>query len=179
MTVKGQQYAVFPAVGGAHQATYAAGGGGGANRVSGAAVTTSDTGDTTATWTTEEPGTSVVLLGTTPTRLSTRVVARGSHHRPPRRRSGACGPRPATTTASSRSGPGGRLTVWPAADAAPASFMTPAVDRTAPRISRLRVLPLPDGSARVTWRTERARDLDRATSAASAPRCGSAGSTRA
>ena len=50
-------------------------------------------------------------------------------------------------------GPGGRPTVWPAANAAPASFMTPAVDGTAPRISRLRVLPLPDGSARVTWRT--------------------------
>ena len=31
--------------------------------------------------------------------------------------------------------------------------MTPPADEVAPRISRLRVLPLPDGSARVTWRT--------------------------
>ncbi|MBD3926872.1 DUF4082 domain-containing protein, partial [Nocardioides cavernae] len=155
MTVKGQQYAVFPAIGGAHQATYAGGGGGGgggANRVSGAAVTTSDTGDTTATWTTEQPGTSVVLLGTAPTALSTRVALadRTTDHL------AALGNlRPATRyyyRVQSR-GPGGRHTVWPAAHAAPASFVTAAVDRTAPRVSRLRVLPLPDGSARVTWRT--------------------------
>ena len=152
MTVKGQQYAVFPAVGGAHQATYAAGGGGAANRVSGVAVTTSDTGDTTAAWTTEDPGTSDVLLGTTPTRLSTRVPFAG---RTTDHLVDLGSLRPATRyyyRVESR-GPGGRPTVWPAANAAPASFMTPAVDGTAPRISRLRVLPLPDGSARVTWRT--------------------------
>ena len=152
MTVKGQQYAVFPAVGGAHQATYAAGGGGAANRVAGVAVTTSDTGDTTAAWTTEDPGTSDVLLGTTPTRLSTRVSFAG---RTTDHLAELGGLRPATRyyyRVESR-GPGGRPTVWPAANAAPASFMTPAVDGTAPRISRLRVLPLPDGSARVTWRT--------------------------
>ncbi|HEX5917856.1 MAG TPA: DUF4082 domain-containing protein [Nocardioides sp.] len=154
MTVKGQQYAVFPALGGGHQATYATGGGGGggANRVSGAAVTTSDTGDTTATWTTDQPGTSAVLLGTAPTALSTRVslADRTTDHL-----AALEGLRPATRYyyRVESQGPRGRLTVWPAAHAAPASFVTPAVDRTAPRISRLRVLPLPDGSARITWRT--------------------------
>ena len=178
MTVKGQQYAVFPAVGGAHQATYAAGGGGAANRVAGVAVTTSDTGDTTAAWTTEDPGTSDVLLGTTPTRLSTRVSFAG---RTTDHLADLGGLRPATRyyyRVESR-GPGGRPTVWPAANAAPASFMTPAVDGTAPRISRLRVLPLPDGSARVTWRTSEPATSVVRPRPQPAPRCTGAGSTRA
>ncbi|MCY4727666.1 DUF4082 domain-containing protein [Nocardioides sp. STR2] len=152
MTVKGQQYAVFPAVGGAHQATYTSGGGGGANRVSDATVTTSATGDTTATWTTEDPGTSEVLLGTAPTELTTRVslASRTTDHL-----AELGGLRPATRyyyRVESR-GPGGRRTVWPAAHAAPATFTTSAADVTAPRISGLRVLSMPDGSARLTWRT--------------------------
>ena len=151
MTVKGQEYAVFPAVGGAHQATY--GGGGGANLVSAAKVTTSDTGDTAATWTTEEPGTSVVRLGTSPGNLSTRVslADRTTDHLAELE-----GLAPATRyyyRLESR-GPGGALTTWPAAHAAPASFTTTGADRRAPRISDLRVVPMPDGTARVTWRTD-------------------------
>ena len=92
------------------------------------------------------------MLGTAPTALSTRVLLadRTTDHL-----AALGGLRPATRYyyRVESQGPGGRVTVWPAADAAPASFVTPAVDRTAPRISRLRVLPLPDGSARVTWRT--------------------------
>ena len=149
MTVKGQQYAVFPAVGGAHQATYASGGG--TNQVTAAKATTEETGTASLAWTTTDPGTTVVRYGTSATDLDAVVVnGRTTDHR-----AELAGLQPATRyyyRVESR-GPGGGRTVWPAADAAPASFMTPADDRTAPRISRLRVLPLPDGSARVTWRT--------------------------
>ena len=92
------------------------------------------------------------MTGTSPTRLSSRVVVAG---RTTDHLADLEGLQPATRYyyRVESQGPGGRLTVWPAAHAAPASFVTPAVDRTAPNISRLRVLPLPDGSARVTWRT--------------------------
>ena len=104
MTVKGQQYAVFPAVGGAHQATYAAGGGGGANRVSGA-----DRHDLRHRRHHGRPG-----RPRSPARASCCSAPRpprsppGSRSRiaPPTTSpsSGACGRRPATTTASSRAG---------------------------------------------------------------------------
>ena len=51
-------------------------------------------------------------------------------------------------------GPGGARAIWPAANAAPASFTTAGGDRRAPRISDLRVVPMPDGTATVTWRTD-------------------------
>ncbi|PKH44211.1 Ig-like domain-containing protein [Nocardioides alpinus] len=151
MTVKGQEYAVFPAVGGAHQATY--GGSGGANLVSAAKVTTSPTGDATATWTTEDPGTSTVRLGTSPSDLSTRLSTGGrtSDHL-----AELDGLEPSTRyhyRLESR-GPRGAVTVWPAAHLAPASFTTSGVDRRAPRISALAVVPMPDGTARVSWRTD-------------------------
>ena len=152
MTVKGQQYAVFPAVGGAHQATYAAGGGGRQPRLRRNRHDLRHRRhdghlDDRAT-----PARATCCSAPRPPRLSTRVSFAG---RTTDHLADLEGLRPATRyyyRVESR-GPGGRPTVWPAANAAPASFMTPAVDGTAPRISRLRVLPLPDGSARVTWRT--------------------------
>jgi chitodextrinase len=150
MTVKGQEYAVFPAAGGAHQASY---GTGGANLVSAAQVTPSATGDATATWTTEQPGTSVVRLGTSPARLSARVSIGG---RTTEHLAELDGLAPATRyyyRLESR-GPRGTTTVWPAASAAPASFTTAGGDRAAPRIRSLRVVPMPDGTARVIWRTD-------------------------
>ena len=102
---------------------------------------------------TEEPGTSTVRLGTSPGNLSTRVSLAG---RTTDHLAELEGLAPATRyyyRLESR-GPGGALTTWPAAHAAPASFTTTGADRRAPRISDLRVVPMPDGTARVTWRTD-------------------------
>ena len=142
---------MFPAVGGAHQATY--GGGRGHNlsppRRSRRPTRVSTDGDVA----TEEPGTSTSArhLARKPRPPGCRSPGRTTDHLAELE-----GLAPATRyyyRLESR-GPGGALTTWPAAHAAPASFTTTGADRRAPRISDLRVVPMPDGTARVTWRTD-------------------------
>nr|WP_253942430.1 DUF4082 domain-containing protein [Nocardioides sp. zg-1230] len=151
MTVKGQQYAVFPAVGGAHQATYTPAGG--TNLVTATRATTDDTGTTSLTWTTTDPGTTVVRLGTSPTDLDEAVVVNGSTTEHLAELDGLA---PATRyhyVVQSR-GTDGDVVRWPASGAAPATFTTPGADLRAPRISDVRVRPMTDGTARITWRTD-------------------------
>ncbi|WP_299924335.1 DUF4082 domain-containing protein [uncultured Nocardioides sp.] len=151
MTVKGQQYAVFPAVGGAHQATYTPGGG--TNQVTAARATTDDAGATSLAWTTSDPGTTVVRLGTSPADLGDAVVVNG---RTTEHLAELDGLDPATRyhyVVESR-GPDGEVVRWPARGTAPATFTTPGPDRRAPRIRDVRVRPMPDGTARITWRTD-------------------------
>ena len=149
MTVKGQEYAVFPAVGGRTRRPTAGAAG---QPVSAAKVATTPTG---APRRRGPPRTrhEHVRLGTSPGNLSTRVslADRTTDHLAELE-----GLAPATRyyyRIESR-GPGGALTTWPAASAGPASFTTAGADRRAPRISELRVVSMPDGTARVTWRTD-------------------------
>ncbi|MCP3421037.1 DUF4082 domain-containing protein [Nocardioides pinisoli] len=151
MTVKGQQYAVFAAVGGAHQATYAPAGG--TNQVTAARATTDDAGTTSLTWTTSDPGTTVVRLGTSPAALDEEVVVNG---RTTEHLAELDGLDPATRyhyVVETR-GPDGGVVRWPARGAAPATFTTPGADRRPPSIGGVRVRPMPDGTARITWRTD-------------------------
>jgi hypothetical protein len=151
MTVKGQQYAVFPAVGGAHQATYTPAGG--TNQVTATRAATDDTGTTSLTWTTTDPGTTVVRLGTSPTDLDEAVVVNGSTTEHLAELDGLA---PATRyhyVVESR-GTDGDVVRWPASGSPPATFTTPGADRRAPRISDVRVRTMPDGTARITWRTD-------------------------
>ncbi|GAA1968298.1 hypothetical protein GCM10009798_30910 [Nocardioides panacihumi] len=148
MTVKGQEYAVFPASAGAWTATY---GGGGS-----AAVTTARVADApgaaTVSWTTSEPSTSTVKFGRTAGSLGRVTTTADSTTRHQVTLKGlAAGTtyryRIVTRTAD------GATRVWPAVGRPPARFRTAAADRLAPAPVRVRVVPLPDGTARVTWRT--------------------------
>ena len=47
----------------------------------------------------------------------------------------------------------GTTRTWPAPSAPPATFRTPSEDSSAPAISSVRALSLPDGTMRVTWTT--------------------------
>ncbi len=150
MTVKGQQYAVFAASSGGHTAVYAAAGAPGIA----AATTTSLTSDgATLAWTTEEPSSSTALVGTSPTSLkpAARVAGLTGDHTVELDALAAGETyyyRVRSTTAD------GGVDVWPAKDQPPARFTTRAADRTAPRISDVRSVALPDGTARVTWSTD-------------------------
>ena len=162
---------MFAAAGGAHQATYG-GGGGGANLVSAAEVATSPAGDTTATWTTEEPGTSVVRLGTSPSDLSTRVSLRGrtSDHLAEldglRAGDPLLLPARAHADRAAPSPPGLRRT--PRRRPSPPPEPTDVLPGSAP----LRVVPMPDGTARVTWRTDEPATSDVRLGRAGGPRRG-------
>ena len=149
MTVKGQQYAVFAAVGGTYQASYGAGG---AAAVGGVAAQDVTADAATVTWRTTRPASTVVELGTSPDDLTTEVAVaeRTEDHRV-----ALTGLRPATRyhyRVRSR-GPDGTWRLWPAADLPPATFTTSARDVRVPVISGVRTIALPDGTARVSWRT--------------------------
>jgi hypothetical protein len=149
-TVKGQQYAMFPAAGGSYQATYAAA----APATLSAARTASVTQDSaTVQWQTTAPATSTVRVGTSPQALTTTETVAGS--------SGdhevaldALTPGETYYYRVSSTDARGRTRVWPARSAAPASFTTDRRDTTAPRVRDVRTLSLPDGTAQVTWTTD-------------------------
>jgi hypothetical protein len=148
MTVKGQEYAMFPATGGTYQASYAAG-----RSAMGAARTSQRTADgVTVGGRTGTPSTSTVLLGTSPGALAPAgiVADRTREHRvtveglkPGRTYSYRVVSRDAT----------GRIRTWPAAGKPPATFSTRSTDRAAPILRRVRAVPLLDGTAAVTWST--------------------------
>ena len=169
MTVKGQQYAMFDAAAGAHTATYVVGGSPG---IAQAQATDVSADRATMTWRTDEPSSSVVLLGTDAGSLATvdRIAERTGEHAvtidslAPGRRYVY---RVRSTSAD------GTVETWPAMDRPPAVFTTRSLDRTAPRIRDIRATALPDGTARVTWRTD-----EPATSTVRFGRAGRLGSMR-
>ncbi len=149
MTVKGQQYAVFAAIGGTYRASYSVGGAAAVSKATAHDVT-SDAA--TVTWRTSRPATTVVELGTSPDDLSTEVVVA---ERTEEHRADLSNLRPATRyhfRVRSR-GPDGTWRLWPSADLPPATFTTSSRDLGAPVISGVRTVALPDGTARVSWRT--------------------------
>ncbi|MPZ93375.1 MAG: DUF4082 domain-containing protein [Propionibacteriales bacterium] len=153
-TIKGQQYAVFPAQPGSYQATYAASGPLDVTAARAGQVTSSGA---TLQWRTDEPATTAVEVGPRPGRITARrpVAERTQSHLFRLR-----GLSPATTyyyRVRSTDG-SGNTRAWPARGKPPASFTTRPADLQAPAISRVRVLPLPDGTARATWRSSEPAD---------------------
>ena len=149
LTVKGQEYALFAAAAGAWTATYAAAG---APAVLAARVSVTAGDEATVAWSTEEPATSSVRFGTSSDSLDRVASAADSTTR---HRVGLDALAPGATyyyRVVSRT-PEGRTRTWPAATRPPARFHTSAVDTLAPMPFRTRVVSLPDGTARVTWRT--------------------------
>jgi hypothetical protein len=147
ITVKGIEYAEFEADSGAYTATYAAA----AAAVTAATTSTTTAGTATVNWASGTPGSAEVAYGTSPTALkSTKVGERTRRHALHLR-----GLAPGTTyyyrvrTTDAR----GQTRSWPG-DTSVASFTTPARDTRAPAISGLRVVPTPDGTVRVSWRTD-------------------------
>ncbi|WP_460716991.1 Ig-like domain-containing protein, partial [Nocardioides ginsengisegetis] len=153
MTVKGQEYAVFPASAGSWTATYTTTGSltAGPARV----TATRETGATVA-WSTTRAATSTVLVGAGAGSLSPVERAdRTTQHRVV-----LSGLRPGATyryRVVSRL-PNGTTRAWPAYGRPAATFRTRAVDTLAPTISRLRTISLPDGTARVSWQTSEPSD---------------------
>ncbi|GCD92153.1 N,N-dimethylformamidase beta subunit family domain-containing protein [Nocardioides sp. LS1] len=153
MTVKGQEYAVFPAAAGSWTATYTTSGSltAGPARV----TATRETGATVA-WSTTRAATSTVLVGASGGSLS--PVARAD--RTTQHRVVLSGLRPGATyryRVVSRL-PDGTTRTWPAYGRPAATFRTRAVDTVAPTISKLRTISLPDGTARVSWQTSEPSD---------------------
>ena len=76
MTIKGIQYAMFPAVAGSYTATYGAPGG--APQVQSLSTSVADDGTATVSFATDLPSTSKIIFGETPTQLSSNVEENGS-----------------------------------------------------------------------------------------------------
>jgi hypothetical protein len=149
MTVKGQEYAVFQAKAGAHQATYVAAAPAQPTSTRIASVTEDSA---VLTWSTATPATSTVELGTAPDALEPVSTVWGrttSHHVE------LNDLRPGTTyyLRVGSAGPGGSRAGTPSRGEEVRSFQTPAADAAAPAITGARAFSLPDGTARVTWTT--------------------------
>jgi Domain of unknown function (DUF4082)/Bacterial Ig-like domain/Purple acid Phosphatase, N-terminal domain len=149
-TIKGLEYAVFPATPGAYQAGYSAGGG--APQIAATAVQASQGGQAAVTWVTNRAADSTVEFGTSPAVLTRRTAD----------------PLPVSAHAVELGGLAPSTTYWyrvasrdPAGNrtaSSPAAFTTPPRDTTAPAISAARVEPLPDGTATVRWTTDEGAD---------------------
>lgn len=155
-TIKGLEYAIFAAAAGAYTATYAAPG-----PLTIAAVSPDSapaaTSEQTASlqWTTTNAATAEVRLGTSPSTLTDKLVIKEAtrKHAVSLRRL-----KPGTTyyyRVTSTDGTGASRT-FPATDSAPASFVTPKADTTAPTATAPVITALPDGSALVEWTTDEA-----------------------
>ncbi len=151
MTVKGQEYAMFPATAGAWTASYS-GGAAAAQPLSSARVASVTSDGATLAWASSDPATATVELGTSPDALAPEVSLAESTTR---HRVAVTGLESGTTyhyRVLSRDADGTTRT-WPAPSDPPATFRTPSEDTSAPVISPTRALSLPDGTMRVTWTT--------------------------
>lgn len=152
-TIKGLEYAIFPAAAGSYTATYAAAGALTIAAVSPDAGPAATEQTASLRWTTTNVATSEVSLGTSATALTDKRVTREStrKHAVSLRRL-----KPGTTyyyRVTSTDGTGASRT-FPDAGHAPATFTTPKADTTKPESSAPVVTALPDGSARVEWTTD-------------------------
>jgi hypothetical protein len=149
MTVKGQEYAVFQAKAGAHQATYAAAAPAQPTSTRIASVTEDSA---VLTWSTAAPAASTVELGTRPDALRSvsTVSGRTTSHRVE-----LDDLRPGTTyyVRVGSAASDGEDESRPARGQTLQSFRTRATDAAAPAITGARAFSLPDGTARVTWTT--------------------------
>jgi hypothetical protein len=154
-TIKGLQYAVFPAAVGNYTATYA--GGAGAPAVVQVSDQARANGTAVVSWTTSEGADSQVVYGTQPGALTQQVAEAAPETRHGLSLQGLQGRTTYYYRVRSRDGDG-NTTLHPTAGSPPASFTTPALDREPPSISTVRAEALPDGTAVVSWRTSEASD---------------------
>ncbi|QNN52180.1 fibronectin type III domain-containing protein [Nocardioides mesophilus] len=150
-TIKGQEYALFPAGSGTFTASYTSG-------AQAPALTTARTSDVTAdsaslAWQSSQPSTGTLLLGTSPTDLSATQTQGGLTSSHSLTVDDLSADRTYYYRVRSVDG-GGQTQTWPATGQPPARFTTSAADATAPAVSDVAVAPLPDGTARVSWTTD-------------------------
>ena len=157
MTVKGQEYAMFAASAGAHQATYAAAGRSSlaeaAGITGGARVSDLSEEGATVSWRTGSPTTTSVRVGSGPETLALTHTA-ADRTRTHRVTLGDLKPGQRYRFRVVSEDASGTVHVWPARNRPSASFRTRPADRTAPTLRGLRATSLPDGTAAVTWRTD-------------------------
>jgi hypothetical protein len=153
VTIKGLDYAQFAATTGSYAASYGAPAAKMAiTEVTAGTAATPDLDVATLSWTTPATATSAVSIGTTKTGLAEKTITKGAakKHRllVKRLKAGTTYYYRLTSTDLK-----GRSATWPAADQDPASFTTPGVDTTKPKITDASVSALPDGTALVKWTT--------------------------
>jgi hypothetical protein len=150
-TIKGQSYAMFAATAGSYTATYSSGGG--AQALSDATVqAASDGTSATLAWKTSTPTSTAVIYdqaGPTPQLVEAAATSSLTH---------------SVTLDQLKPGrtysyrlisvdSAGTSTTWPKRGQPAATFKTPTADAKAPTIDRIAVRPLPDGTAKISWRT--------------------------
>ena len=154
-TVKGIEYAFFPAAAGSYAATYQAAAPLAQVAAVGADVASSDT--VAVRWSTDKAATSQVVYGTSPAALTGRATEGDHATKHEVELTGlAKGTRYYYRVVSTDER--GRQTVSPPPAAAPASFTVGVPDRTAPAVSAPAVAALPDRTATVSWRTNEPAD---------------------
>ena len=155
-TVKGLEYAIFPAAAGSYAAQYATPPPG-APAI--AAVTTSTTvaGTATISWDTSRAATTEVDWGTDSSTLGNRLVIGDSA-----RRHGVALPQfsPGSTYYYRLRSADvfGNVSYWPAQGSPPATFTVPARPTGNPGVAGVSAVALPDGTASITWGTGRLAD---------------------
>ncbi|WP_439677420.1 DUF4082 domain-containing protein [Embleya sp. MST-111070] len=150
-TIKGIEYAVFDGTSGAYTATYATPV---APLIARAEAAPAPDGSGTLTWTTDVPATTEMQLGTQPDQLpitQQNVETAGEH----KVALGALKPDTTYYYRLTSVNAKGDRTTWPAPNTKPAEFRTPKADRKAPVISDVAVKTWPDGSADLTWKTDK------------------------
>jgi hypothetical protein len=150
-TIKGLEYAIFPAVGGTYAARYTAPPAGGP-AITAVTASTDEAGTPVISWSTDQAATTEIVFGEEGGLLDRSVVV-AEKARPHRVRLKQL--QPGTTyhyRIRSRDA-FGRVTVHPAADAPPATFRVPERRTELPGISGVRAAGLPDGTATVQWAT--------------------------
>ncbi|MEU8136753.1 DUF4082 domain-containing protein [Streptodolium elevatio] len=150
-TVKGIEYAVFNGVSGAYTATYTAALA--APQVQTLAVDPQKDGTADVSWTTDTPSTTKVALGEKADALAPvkDVAESAGEHRV---EVGALKPDTTYYYRVTSVDAAGRTTVAPDPAQKPLEFRTPKADKKAPKITDQSVVPWPDGTAVVTWKTD-------------------------
>ncbi|MCF2529769.1 DUF4082 domain-containing protein [Yinghuangia soli] len=149
-TIKGIEYAVFNGVSGAYTATYAAPLA--APMVQTLAAAPAPDGTAKVSWTTDTAATTELSLGQDPDALApvAKVAENSAEHQV---KVPALKPDTTYYYRVTSVDAGGRRTVSPGPAQKPASFKTPKADKKSPKLTDQSVVPWPDGSAVVTWKT--------------------------
>jgi methionine-rich copper-binding protein CopC len=120
--------------------------------ISAAEVASTSAASASLEWETNEPSTTEVVFGPTPQSLGNTSVAgvTTSEHE-----ATLHGLRPDTTYyyRLRSTDTTGERTTWPPTSQEPMAFTTEPADSARPAAGRIKVLPLPDGTATVTWKT--------------------------
>ncbi|GAA2109871.1 hypothetical protein GCM10009841_31480 [Microlunatus panaciterrae] len=156
-TVKGLEYASFPAAAGSYTASYAATGAPAITQAQALTVESGTLDEATVSWTTTEPTSSEVTYGTTPSTLSSTTKVGGATRKHAVRLPGL----KRQTTYYYRvvaQDTSGNVRTYPATTLPPLSFTTPKSDVAKPVLTGPVVTPLPDGTAAVRWASNEKAD---------------------